>query len=117
MIDTLNEMSLETLSQYVRAETASLQGAKSDLDDKRTKGVHRAYARTEQFMVEFDRFLTVYSGVVNILSSADAQYGGVATAMLALLFAVRLLQAAERTRPPRHTNHRRIAGCRHAPRR
>ena len=88
LIEMLNEMPLKALSQYVRAESASLRSAKFELDDKRTKGVHRAYVKTERFVVEFDRFLTAYSGIVNVVATADTQYGGIATATLALFFSV-----------------------------
>jgi hypothetical protein len=90
VIDSLNDMPLESLSQYVHAESLSLQGAKFDLEGKRRKGTHRIYAKTERFVTEFDRFLTAYSGIVNVLVSADSQYGGIATATLAMLFSVSL---------------------------
>ncbi|KAJ4301551.1 hypothetical protein N0V90_003644 [Kalmusia sp. IMI 367209] len=95
LIETLNAMPLESLSQYVRAESASLRTAKSDLDEKRTKGAHRAYVKTERFIVEFDRFLTAYSGIVNIIATADAQYGGIATATLALFFSAAQMKSKD----------------------
>jgi hypothetical protein len=88
LIEVLNEMPIEQLSQYVQAESASLQSAKSNLDDKRTRGIRPAYVKTERFISEFDRLLTAYSGIVNIVASVDAQYGGIATATLAVLFTV-----------------------------
>lgn len=89
ILEALGNMPLEVLSRYVHAESESLRNAKSNLDGTRMKGVHRAYAKTERFVVEFDRFLTAYSGIVNIVAFADVQYGGIATGTLSLLFSVR----------------------------
>jgi hypothetical protein len=87
--DFLNNSSLDELSAYVGSEAAALTTVKHGLETKRSAGAHRMAASTEKFIMEFDRFVGAYSGVVSIVSLADAQYGGVASATLSLLFAVR----------------------------
>ena len=83
----LDELPLDALSAYVDTEVRALNSAQSDLSYQRAKGL-RASAKAESFVREFDRFLRAYSGVVNVLTSVDAQYGGVASSTLSLLFAV-----------------------------
>lgn len=88
LLRQLESMSLEDLSTMVHAETQSLQETDAQLALKRTKGVHKVAFRFQEFAVTFDRFLSAYSGVVDIMQTADAQFGGVACATLSLLFAV-----------------------------
>jgi hypothetical protein len=85
----LDSMSLDDLSAYVASELSSLDTAHKGLEKRRFRGLHKVTARTQKFMTEFDRFVNAYSGIVNIVAMADAQYGGVACATLAVLFSVR----------------------------
>ncbi|KAF1956038.1 hypothetical protein CC80DRAFT_594180 [Byssothecium circinans] len=82
----LNVMSFDELSAYVGNEVTMLKCSKSGLETRRTQGAHRYSAKMEKFVVEFDRFLSAYSGIVEIVKLADAQYGGIAAATLSLLF-------------------------------
>jgi hypothetical protein len=91
LLSQLNSMPLEILSAYIESETRRLKGAESDLKQKRSKGLHKAGAKVQEFAMVFDRFLKGYSGIVDIVMAADAQYGGVACATLSLLFAVSTL--------------------------
>ncbi|KAE9374032.1 hypothetical protein N431DRAFT_464323 [Stipitochalara longipes BDJ] len=93
LLNQLNLMPLEILSAYVDSETKRLKGAEADLNQKRSKGMHKAAAKTEKFAMAFDRFLKAYSGIVAIVNMVDAQYGGVACATLSLLFATVKLKA------------------------
>lgn len=83
-------MTLEDLLAYVSTQSAGLNSAQAALSRRRSKGAHKVSAKATKFMSEFERFLTAYSGIVNIVSLADAQYGGVACATFSLLFSVRL---------------------------
>jgi hypothetical protein len=85
----LSTMSLEELSAYVGDQKAELHATQADLIAKRSKGFHKISAKSQKFASEFDRFLNAYSGIVQVVMLVDAQYGGVACATLALLFAVR----------------------------
>jgi hypothetical protein len=88
LVQQLNEMPLEKLSSYVDAEAAAFERAKSGLAERRKSVVGRASRRTEKFVTEFGRFLSAYSGIVEIVGLADSQFGGVAATTLALLFSV-----------------------------
>lgn len=87
--DLLSAMSLEDLSAYVSRQVAGVNSAQAGLTERRSKGIHKSSTKATKFVSEFDRFLTAYSGIVNIVTLADSQYGGVACATLALLFSVR----------------------------
>lgn len=84
----LDDLPLEVLSDYVDTEVRALNSARSDLSYQRSKGAHKVSGKAGSFVMEFDRFLKAYSGVVDVLTSVDAQYGGVASTTLSLLFAV-----------------------------
>jgi len=87
----LETMSLENLSRYVSSQTQVLQDAHTNLQERRSEGLHKVTAGTQKFLSEFGRFVNAYSGIVDIVMLVDAQHGGVACATLALLFSVRLL--------------------------
>ena len=91
LLSQLNSMPLDVLSAYVNSEVRGLEIAELELKQRRSKGLHKATAKSQEFAMEFDRFLTAYSGIVNIVQAVDAQYGGVACATLSLLFAVSTL--------------------------
>jgi hypothetical protein len=89
LADVLDAMSLDDLSAYVVSELTLLSTAHEGLEKERSRGFHKVTAKTQKFMTEFDRFVSAYSGIVNIVALADAQHGGVACATLAVLFSVR----------------------------
>ncbi len=89
LLKSLNAMPIYVLSAYVHKHAEDLGAAHTSLDQKRSNGIHKAWSKTERFIVQFDRFLNNYSGILDIVTLADAQYGGVAGATLTLLFSVR----------------------------
>jgi hypothetical protein len=90
ILNQLNSMPLEVLQAYVESESKTLKEAESHLEQKRSKGLHKIVLKAQNSLVTFDRFLTAYSGIVDILQGVDAQYGGVASATLSLPCAVSL---------------------------
>jgi len=88
LLQSLNAMPLDVLSNYVHKHAKDLGAAHTALDQKRSDGVRKAWSKTERFVMQFDRFLNAYSGILDIVKTADAQYGGVAGSTLALLFSV-----------------------------
>ncbi|KAI4628387.1 hypothetical protein J4E80_002525 [Alternaria sp. BMP 0032] len=88
LLQSLNAMPLDVLSTYVHKHAEDLGVAHTALDQKRSDGVRKAWSKTERFVMQFDRFLNAYSGILDIVKTADAQYGGVAGSTLALLFSV-----------------------------
>lgn len=88
LLQSLNAMPLHVLSTYVHKHAEDLGAAHTALEQKRSDGVRKTWSKTERFVVQFDRFLNAYSGILDIVKTADAQYGGVAGATLALLFSV-----------------------------
>ncbi|KAH6881928.1 hypothetical protein BKA58DRAFT_433709 [Alternaria rosae] len=86
LLQSLNAMPLHVLSTYVHKHAEDLGAAHTALDRKRSDGVRKTWSETERFVMQFDRFLNAYSGILDIVKTADAQYGGVAGATLALLF-------------------------------
>lgn len=90
----LDELPLEVLSGYIDSEVGALHSARADLSHRRSKGAHKVSEKAQNFVIEFDRFLKAYSGIVDVLTSVDAQYGGVASTTLSLLFAVGFLNTS-----------------------
>ncbi|KAH7398261.1 hypothetical protein BKA66DRAFT_605371 [Pyrenochaeta sp. MPI-SDFR-AT-0127] len=88
-------MPLEDLSTYINNQTSGLASAKAGLEEKRSQGFHKVSAKAQKFMLEFDRFLDAYSGIVNVVKLVDAQYGGVASATLAILFSTVKIKAKD----------------------
>ncbi|KAI4938729.1 uncharacterized protein J4E92_000010 [Alternaria infectoria] len=86
LLQSLNAMPLDVLSNYVHKHAEDLGAAHTTLDQRRSDGVRKAWSKTERFVMQFDRFLNAYSGILDIVKTADAQYGGVAGSTLALLF-------------------------------
>jgi hypothetical protein len=84
-------MPLEILQAYVESESRTLKEAESHLEQKRSKGLHKIPLKAQNSLVAFDRFLTAYSEIVDILQGLDAQYGGVACATPSLLCVLSLL--------------------------
>jgi len=84
----LTSMTLEDLAEHVSSRLETLNTAQAGLEKNRSKGLHKVSVKAQKFVSEFDRFLSAYSGIMNVVSLVDAQHGGVACATLALLFAV-----------------------------
>lgn len=89
LLDMLNMMPLKQLSAYVKSQVEELNATYTNLERRRSQGTHKISIKTQNFVFEFDRFLTAYSDIVNIITLVDGQQGGVACATLALLFSVR----------------------------
>ncbi|KAI3337621.1 hypothetical protein HD806DRAFT_518422 [Xylariaceae sp. AK1471] len=87
LINRLDSIPLEQLSAYVDSEVKRMKDADLNLIQKKSKGFHMRATQLQNFAVTFSRFLQAYSGIVNIVQTADAQYGNVAFAALSLLFA------------------------------
>ena len=88
VFDELQTMNLKQLSSYLDTEMRTLSVSKMDLDRKRDKGAHKFTGALQDSMVAFHDFLETFSGIVDIVSAADSQFGGVACATLSLLFVV-----------------------------
>jgi hypothetical protein len=86
----LLSLNLSDLRKCVATELEELRRNQSDLDRRRQHGWRKITTGFQDFVITFDKFLEGYSGVVEIVKEADARYGGAATAMLAVLFAVSL---------------------------
>jgi len=88
LLASLNSTPLEQLSAYVDFVVDKSKEADADLAQKRSRGFHKRVARLQDFAVSFGHFLQAYSGIIDIVQTADAQFGNVAFAALSLLFAV-----------------------------
>ncbi|CAI6336221.1 unnamed protein product [Periconia digitata] len=88
VFDALEELSLDELSSYVNDQVAMMKIADDHLESRRSKGLHRVATRAQSLTVAFDRFLKAYSGVVDIVNLADAQYGNVASSTLSLFYSM-----------------------------
>ncbi|KAI8629480.1 hypothetical protein F5Y19DRAFT_464608 [Xylariaceae sp. FL1651] len=93
LINHLNSIPLQQLSNYVNFEVDQMKDASAKLDQKRSRGFHKRTAQLQGFAVTFSQFLQAYSGIVSIVQSADSQYGNVAFAALSLLFATVKIKA------------------------
>lgn len=85
----MSSMSLGSLQGYVRGQTELLDDAQAQLQVQRKVGWRRVTTKFQKFAKTFDQFLTAYSGIVEIVKQADGHYGGLASATLSLLYAVR----------------------------
>ncbi|KAI4196195.1 MAG: hypothetical protein LQ346_003273 [Caloplaca aetnensis] len=74
------------LEQMVQKEQGAAQNVKGDWMKKRSK----ASKHTQNFATKFSGFLESYSGIVEVVKSADQQYGGLAYSTLSLFFIVSL---------------------------
>ena len=88
MLNGLESMPLQRLSDYVIQEMKTMEDANINLSRKRLSGLRKAAANFQEFTQTFSQFLRAYSGIVDIIQGADAQYGNVASATLSLLFVV-----------------------------
>ncbi|KAI1116480.1 hypothetical protein F5Y14DRAFT_459109 [Nemania sp. NC0429] len=87
LISSLTSIPLDKLIVYVNSEMKKTREADAALSMKRTRGIHKRAAQLQDFAVAFSQFLGAYSGIVDIVQTADSQYGNVAFATLSLLFA------------------------------
>lgn len=81
-------MPLEQLSAYVDFEVEKMRVANTAITQKRASSLHRIGGAVQDFTLTFRDFLKAYSGIVEVVQAADAQYGNVAFAALSLLFVV-----------------------------
>ena len=85
----LESVTLDDLRGYVAEHaTTAVTAAADEWDRKRTAGWRRTRTGFQRFAMTFDRFLAGFQGVVEIVKLADNQYGGAATQVLSILFAV-----------------------------
>ncbi|KAI0969445.1 hypothetical protein F4678DRAFT_463703 [Xylaria arbuscula] len=87
LIEHINSLPLEQLSNYVEFRVSEMNDAGEELIQKRSRGFRKRAAQLQDFAVTFNQFLKAYSGIVSIVQSADSQFGNVAFAALSLLFA------------------------------
>ena len=90
LLERLESMPLKQLSDHVKQELKATEVANSNLNLERSTGLRKAAAKFQDFAQTFDRFLRAYSGIVQVIQGADAQYGNIASATLSLLFVVSL---------------------------
>lgn len=89
----LEGATLDDLREYVAEHaTVNVVEASEQWNRKRNVGWRRARTGFQRFAMSFDRFLSGFQGVVEIVKMADGQYGGMATQVLSILFAVGLPQ-------------------------
>lgn len=94
----LETVSLEQLSSYVDYAISDMREAGEGLTIKRSRGFHKTTAKAQSFILAFDRLLKAFSGVVDIVKQADAQYGNVASSTLSLFYAVGAIECISTTR-------------------
>ena len=88
IIRRLNSTPLEDLATYVNSEVNALQAASASRAQKRSQGIRKQAAKFQDWAVSFQKFLSAYSGIVDVVRAADSQFGNVAFAALSVLFAV-----------------------------
>lgn len=85
---SLQALTLKDLEGYVEAETRRLEVAASEWERKRNTGWRKVRTNFQRFSMVFGRFIEGFSGVLEIVKIADNQYGGAATKILSILYAV-----------------------------
>ncbi|KAJ2898398.1 hypothetical protein MKZ38_003950 [Zalerion maritima] len=91
----LQGMTLEELRTFINQQKSTVQGHQDNVIQGRKQGWKKGAATLQNFSTSFERFLTPYSGIVNIVQMADNQYGGAATACLTLLYTVANMKPKE----------------------
>lgn len=84
----LESLTLAQLRGYVSFDLSTLNNEELSWQEKRKTGWRKVTAGVTQFVQDFDTFLSRFSGVVEIVNMADSQYGGAATLVLSVFFAV-----------------------------
>lgn len=93
---TLQRMRIEQLRSHVSGQLSELQWQVDDWEGNRRVGARRFGTGVQEFMESMDSFLSGFAGVVEVIRLADAQYGGGASAILALFFAVSECHSVDR---------------------
>ncbi|KAF2142279.1 uncharacterized protein K452DRAFT_16706 [Aplosporella prunicola CBS 121167] len=83
-----HEHSMLALEKLVEGFLADFQERKSQLERQRSRGGRKFSHGAQAFLNNFSEFLTCYSDVVNIVKSADSQFGGVAVQALSIFLIV-----------------------------
>ncbi|KAK0648188.1 hypothetical protein B0T16DRAFT_388472 [Cercophora newfieldiana] len=91
--DYLGSLTLEDLQGHVAAEAKLLGDAHAEWDQKRNVGWRGVRTSAQEFTVTFDRFLSSFSGIVEVARMADDCYGGAATRIMSLFYAVVKIKA------------------------
>jgi hypothetical protein len=85
---SLESLDIQDLQRHIAGQIPLLAGALGEWDDKRTRGWRKGRTKAQNFVISFDRFLKAFSGILEIAKLADEQYGGAATKIFSLLWAV-----------------------------
>ena len=96
ILDGLGHSTYESLSSSVKSFTVvdrldEASRARSNLSLNRSKGVKKVGAGFQRLVVSFNHFLRSCKGIVDIASTADPAFVGVAYESLSILFSVRYL--------------------------
>lgn len=85
---SLESLDIQDLQRHVAGQIPFLAQTLVEWDDKRNRGWRKSRTKAQNFVVSFDRFLKAFSGILEIAKLADEQYGGAATKIFSLLWAV-----------------------------
>lgn len=88
LLRSLESLDIQDLQRHIAGQIPFLAGALVEWDDKRNRGWRKGRTKAQNFVVSFDRFLKAFSGILEIAKLADEQYGGAATKIFSLLWAV-----------------------------
>jgi hypothetical protein len=86
----LGSLTIEDLKVHVAQQAGLLETAEGHWDQKRNRGLRKTRTNVQRFISSFDRFLQGFSGVVEMARMADDCYGGAATTVLSVFYAVRM---------------------------
>lgn len=88
---SLLSLSLSELIVHVEHQKKEMENGAQAWQKKRSHGWKRVGTGLQQFVVDFDSFLSGFSGVVEVVKAADNAYGGAATLALSVFFSVSIL--------------------------
>ncbi|CAO2653297.1 Nn.00g027080.m01.CDS01 [Neocucurbitaria sp. VM-36] len=83
---------LDRLCRQVDTELENVRTSHVALKSQRARGVRKVSANAQGFLSDFSTFLTSYSGIVEIVKSADSQFGGLAWGTLSVFLSVAVLK-------------------------
>lgn len=92
---SLLSLSLGELIVHVEHQKKEMEDGAQAWQKERSRGWRRAGTGLQQFVVDFDSFLSGFSGVVEVVKAADNAYGGAATLALSVFFSVSILRPFE----------------------
>ncbi|KAJ4361862.1 hypothetical protein N0V83_010803 [Neocucurbitaria cava] len=83
---------LDRLRHQVDTELGNAGKSRMVLKDRRGRGMHKVSANVQGFLSDFSTFLDNYSGIVEIVKSADSQFGGLAWGTLSIFLSVAVVK-------------------------